>query len=52
LGDLFDAGDKEEGGDLVLWWNDLEKDRKYKSWSKDLKDVSSPAQLRAKAPAD
>lgn len=40
LGDLFDAGDREEGGGLILWWNDLEKDKKYKTWSKDLKDVS------------
>lgn len=39
LGDLFDAGDKQEGGNLILWWNDLEKDKRYKSWSKDLKDV-------------
>lgn len=39
LGDVFDAGDKQEGGGLVLWWNDLEKDKRYKTWSKDLKDV-------------
>jgi len=24
--DLFDASDRPEGGDLVLWWNDIEKD--------------------------
>lgn len=39
LGDIFDAGDKQEGGGLILWWNDLEKDKRYKTWSKDLKDV-------------
>ena len=39
LGDLFDAGDVEEGGDLILWWNDIEKDKKYAHWSKDLKEV-------------
>lgn len=40
LGDIFDAGDDQEGGDLLLWWNDLEKDKRYKTWSKDLQDVS------------
>jgi len=24
--DLFDASDRPEGGDLVFWWNDIEKD--------------------------
>jgi UDP-glucose:glycoprotein glucosyltransferase len=24
--DLLDASDRPEGGDLVLWWNDIEKD--------------------------
>lgn len=40
LGELFDAGDRREGGGAVVWWNDLEKDKRYKEWSKDLKDVS------------
>lgn len=46
LGDLFDAGDEQEGGGLILWWNDLEKDKRYKTWSKDLKDVSRPGARR------
>ena len=25
--------------DLVLWWNDLEKDKRYNNWSKSLMDV-------------
>jgi UDP-glucose:glycoprotein glucosyltransferase len=26
IDDIFDASDRQEGGDLVLWWNDIEKD--------------------------
>ncbi|KAI7860003.1 UDP-glucose:glycoprotein glucosyltransferase-domain-containing protein [Circinella umbellata] len=36
--------------DLVLWWNNLEKDKRYKSWSKSLMDMLKPVypgQLRA-----
>lgn len=39
LGVIFDAGDAKEGGGLVLWWNDLEKDRRYAQWSQKLSDV-------------
>jgi UDP-glucose:glycoprotein glucosyltransferase len=28
---LFDASDRPEGGDLVFWWNDIEKDSRYAS---------------------
>ena len=24
--DLFDASDRPEGGGLIFWWNDIEKD--------------------------
>lgn len=24
--DLFDASDRAEDGDLIFWWNDIEKD--------------------------
>jgi len=30
---VFDASDREEGGDIIIWWNDLEKDQNYASWS-------------------
>lgn len=23
---IFDASDREEGGDVIIWWNDMEKD--------------------------
>ena len=41
LGEIFDASDREEGGDLVLWWNDLTRDKRYAKWSKDIQEVSS-----------
>ena len=28
VNDLFDASDRPEGGNLVLWWNDIEKDNR------------------------
>lgn len=28
INDLFDASDRPEGGDLVFWWNDIEKDNR------------------------
>jgi len=28
VNDLFDASDRSEGGNLVLWWNDIEKDNR------------------------
>jgi UDP-glucose:glycoprotein glucosyltransferase len=39
LGELYDATDRAEGGQVILWWNDLEKDRRYKSWSRSTRDV-------------
>ncbi|GAA5977891.1 hypothetical protein JCM11641_006101, partial [Rhodosporidiobolus odoratus] len=27
---------------VISWWNDLEKDRRYKSWSKSVKDLLRP----------
>lgn len=39
LGEVFDASDREEGGDLIMWWNNLEKDQRYKTWSKSLREV-------------
>ncbi|SCZ98554.1 BZ3500_MvSof-1268-A1-R1_Chr3-1g05461 [Microbotryum saponariae] len=42
LGQLFDASDRDEGRGVVFWWNDLEKDKKYQSWGKDLKKLLQP----------
>ena len=40
LDGYFDASDREEGGDVLLWWNDIEKDRRYQHWSPSLVAVS------------
>lgn len=29
LDGIFDASDRSEGGDLIYWWNDFEKDGRY-----------------------
>lgn len=42
LGQLFDARDATEGGDTILWWNDLEKDGRYKPWAKSVREVLRP----------
>ncbi len=41
LGELFDARDTTEGGGLVLWWNNLEADARYKPWPTSVRDVST-----------
>jgi len=33
---LFDASDRPEGGDLIVWWNDMEKDSRYAKWNPSL----------------
>ncbi|KAG6918623.1 hypothetical protein DXG01_013034 [Tephrocybe rancida] len=33
LDGLIDATDRTEGGDVVVYWNDMEKDRRYQKWS-------------------
>lgn len=33
---IFDASDREEGGDVIVWWNDLEKDQMYAHWSENM----------------
>jgi UDP-glucose:glycoprotein glucosyltransferase len=40
LGELFDATDRSEGGKVIVWWNDLEKDKRYKTWPSTVQDVS------------
>jgi UDP-glucose:glycoprotein glucosyltransferase len=37
----FDVRDEPEGGQVIIWLNDLEKDSRYKEWSTDLKTVLS-----------
>lgn len=40
LDGVFDASDRSEGGDVVLWLNDLEKDERYVGMKKSLHAVS------------
>jgi UDP-glucose:glycoprotein glucosyltransferase len=37
---LFDASDRSEGGGVIVWWNDLERDSRYARWSGSLYSVS------------
>ena len=36
---VVDASDRPEGGDVVVWWNDIEKDSRYKQWPTSLTGV-------------
>ncbi|GAA5830729.1 hypothetical protein JCM11251_001055 [Rhodosporidiobolus azoricus] len=42
LGELYDATDRHEGSQVILWWNDLSKDSRYKSWSRSVRDLLRP----------
>jgi UDP-glucose:glycoprotein glucosyltransferase len=35
----FDIRDDVEGGDVIIWLNDLEKDTRYKSWPLEIRNV-------------
>lgn len=37
--DIFDASDREEDGDVIIWWNDLENDQMYASWGDNIQMV-------------
>ena len=39
---VVDASDRSEGGGVVVWWNDIEKDSRYKQWPSSLTGVSQP----------
>ena len=40
LDGVFDASDRAEGGDVVIWLNDLEKDERYAGMKRGLREVS------------
>ena len=40
LDGVFDASDRAEGGDVVIWLNDLEKDERYAGMQRTLRGVS------------
>lgn len=39
---IFDASDRPEGGDVILWLNDLQKDDAYKAWPKGIESLLTP----------
>ena len=41
LDGIFDASDRPEGGNVIVWWNDLTKDSRYAKWNPSLSAVSS-----------
>lgn len=43
LDGLFDASDRPEKRNVILWWNDMEKDARYARWSPSLSSVRTPA---------
>lgn len=38
---MVDASDRLEGEDVIMWWNDIEKDKRYASWPSSLAGVSA-----------
>ncbi|ODO11431.1 hypothetical protein I350_00211 [Cryptococcus amylolentus CBS 6273] len=39
---FVDASDRTEGGDVVVWWNDIEKDHQYRNWPSHLQGYLRP----------
>ncbi|CAK5263114.1 unnamed protein product [Mycena citricolor] len=42
MDNLFDASDRPEGGEVIVWWNDLEKDSRYAGWSANIQTLLRP----------
>ncbi|KAI0042052.1 glycosyltransferase family 24 protein [Auriscalpium vulgare] len=40
--DVFDASDRPEDGDLIIYWNDIEKDSRYARWQTSLYALMRP----------
>lgn len=38
--DVFDVRDDSENEEVVIWWNDLERDERYAEWPDNIFDVS------------
>lgn len=36
LDGIFDASDRPEGGDILVWFNDFETDKRYERWGSSL----------------
>lgn len=44
LAGLVDASDRSEGGSVIIWWNNIEKDKKYSTWSSSINGLLRPTQ--------
>ncbi|KAJ7809887.1 hypothetical protein B0H14DRAFT_1493534 [Mycena olivaceomarginata] len=42
LDGIFDASDRTEGGEVLVWWNDIEKDSRYAKWSPSIHSILRP----------
>ncbi|KAJ6562664.1 glycosyltransferase family 24 protein [Mycena capillaripes] len=42
LDNIFDASDRPEDGEVIVWWNDIEKDSRYASWSPSIHSLLRP----------
>ncbi|KAL1916354.1 uncharacterized protein VTP21DRAFT_5971 [Calcarisporiella thermophila] len=40
--EAFDVRDIAEGGGVITWWNDLERDARYKNWPSSLMELFRP----------
>lgn len=36
---IFDSSDRLEGEQVITWWNDIEKDKRYSRWPSSLQGV-------------
>ena len=36
---VFDASDREEGGDVIVWWNNMLEDSRYARWQPSINAV-------------
>jgi UDP-glucose:glycoprotein glucosyltransferase len=50
LDGVFDASDRAEGGDVVIWLNDLEKDERYAGIPRSLRAVSTQIRTPFRTP--
>lgn len=46
LDGIFDVSDRQEGGNVIMWLNDLEKDGRYRSFPTTIESVSALQAVR------
>ncbi|EIW69539.1 hypothetical protein TREMEDRAFT_44060 [Tremella mesenterica DSM 1558] len=39
---MVDASDRDEGGKAITWWNNIERDKRYSSWPKQMQGYLRP----------